>query len=339
MSADVAAPARRDRGLGRTAAAAAARTWRRRGTVARLHEPVDRRLHGLLRLPAASRRVVPVVHALRPALAAALDRAGQLPLLLPGRPAGLARRSRTRRGSSAFGVPLQVLFALRHRHAARARAGTANGFFRTVFYLPALVPPVAAALGFVYLLNPATGPVNTRAGQVRDRAARCGSTTRRGRSRRWSCSALWGIGNTMIIFLAALLDVPRHLYEAAQLDGAGGLQRLRQVTLPAISAGPPVRRRHRRHRRRCSTSPRPTSRAASSAAASQRRRTRPIDLGYPRGLDAVLSAAALPAGLPLLQHGLRVGDGDRPAASSSFAVTAMIIRNSRRWVHYQAGMR
>ena len=36
---------------------------------------------------------------------------------------------------------------------------------------------------------------------------------------------LWGIGNAMIIFLAALLDVPRDLYEAAQLDGAGGLQR------------------------------------------------------------------------------------------------------------------
>ena len=41
----------------------------------------------------------------------------------------------------------------------RARLGV--GFFRTIFYLPALAPPVAATLGFVYLLNPATGPVNT----------------------------------------------------------------------------------------------------------------------------------------------------------------------------------
>ena len=46
---------------------------------------------------------------------------------------------------------------------------------------------------------------------------------------------LWGVGNTMIIFLAAVLDVPRHLYESADLDGAGALQRLRWVTLPTIS--------------------------------------------------------------------------------------------------------
>ena len=54
---------------------------------------------------------------------------------------------------------------------------------RTVFYLPALVPPVAATLGFVYILNPATGPVNT----ILDKlgiGGRSGSTTRPGRSRR-----------------------------------------------------------------------------------------------------------------------------------------------------------
>ena len=49
----------------------------------------------------------------------------------------------------AFGIALLL---------TRARAGV--GVFRTIFYLPALVPPVAATLGFVYLLNPATGPVN-----------------------------------------------------------------------------------------------------------------------------------------------------------------------------------
>ena len=58
-----------------------------------------------------------------------------------------------------FMVPLQVLFAFGVAMlVARARRGV--GFFRTVFYLPALAPPVAATLGFVYLLNPATGPVN-----------------------------------------------------------------------------------------------------------------------------------------------------------------------------------
>ena len=56
-------------------------------------------------------------------------------------------------------VPLQVLFAFGvATMLVRARRGA--GFFRTVFYLPALAPPVAATLAFVYILNPATGPVN-----------------------------------------------------------------------------------------------------------------------------------------------------------------------------------
>ncbi len=42
-----------------------------------------------------------------------------------------------------------------------ARIKSGAGVFRTIFYLPALAPPVAATLGFVYILNPATGPVNT----------------------------------------------------------------------------------------------------------------------------------------------------------------------------------
>ena len=47
--------------------------------------------------------------------------------------------------------------------------------------------------------------------------------------------ALWGIGDLMIIFVAALLDVPTELYEAASLDGAGAWQQFRNVTLPSIS--------------------------------------------------------------------------------------------------------
>jgi multiple sugar transport system permease protein len=47
--------------------------------------------------------------------------------------------------------------------------------------------------------------------------------------------ALWGVGDAMIIFLAGLLDVPRQLYEAADIEGANGRQRFRYVTLPMIS--------------------------------------------------------------------------------------------------------
>jgi multiple sugar transport system permease protein len=133
----------------------------------------------------------------------------------------------------AIMVPLQVVFAIGVAMALqRARRGV--GFFRTVFYLPTLAPPVAATLGFVFLLNPATGPVNTILGDLGIEGPLWFN------SPSWSkpalvLLALWGIGNTMIIFLAALLDVPRHLYESAELDGAGALNRFRWVTLPSIS--------------------------------------------------------------------------------------------------------
>ncbi|GGQ20754.1 carbohydrate ABC transporter permease [Streptomyces roseolilacinus] len=108
------------------------------------------------------------------------------------------------------------------------------GVFRTLFYLPYLAPPVAATLAFVFLLNPGTGPVNSllegaglpAPGWFNDPD--------------WSKPALtalavWGVGDLMVIFMAALLDVPRERYEAAELDGASAWQRLRYVTLPAIS--------------------------------------------------------------------------------------------------------
>ena len=146
----------------------------------------------------------------------------------------------------AFAVPLQVIFAFGVAGmVVRAKAGV--GFFRTVFYLPTLAPPVAATLGFVYILNPATGPVNTMLGWF-------GITGPLWfESPAWAKPSLvllglWGVGNVMIIFLAALLDVPRHLYESAQLDGAGALAAAALGHPAGGQPGAPVRRRHRRHR-------------------------------------------------------------------------------------------
>jgi multiple sugar transport system permease protein len=130
-------------------------------------------------------------------------------------------------------VPLQLLFAFGvATMLTRARRGI--GIWRTIFYLPALAPPVAATIGFVYLLNPATGPVNTLLAKIGIHGPLWFD------SPAWSKPSLtllgmWGIGNTMLIFLAALVDVPRHLLESAELDGAGWWSRLRWVTLPSIS--------------------------------------------------------------------------------------------------------
>jgi len=108
------------------------------------------------------------------------------------------------------------------------------GFFRTAFYLPYLAPPVAATMAFAFLLNPGTGPVNHLLGELG--LPQPGWFT----DPSWSKPALtmlavWGIGDLMVIFMAALLDVPTEQYEAAELDGAGSFQRFRYVTLPNIS--------------------------------------------------------------------------------------------------------
>jgi multiple sugar transport system permease protein len=107
------------------------------------------------------------------------------------------------------------------------------GFFRTIFYLPALAPPVAATIAFVYLLKPGTGPVNAFLAKIGIEGPLWFN------SPEWSKPSLvllglWGIGDLMIIFLAAVLGVPVSLYEAAALDGANAWHRFRYVTLPTI---------------------------------------------------------------------------------------------------------
>ncbi|MEV7563623.1 carbohydrate ABC transporter permease [Streptomyces tanashiensis] len=111
---------------------------------------------------------------------------------------------------------------------------TGAGVFRTLFYLPYLAPPVAATLAFVFLLNPGTGPVNALLEAVGIPSPSWFNDAD------WAKPALtvlavWGVGDLMVIFMAALLDVPKEQYEAAELDGASAWQRFRYITLPNIS--------------------------------------------------------------------------------------------------------
>jgi multiple sugar transport system permease protein len=130
-------------------------------------------------------------------------------------------------------VSLRVLFGI-GIGLLITKIKTGPGVFRTLFYLPYLAPPVAATMAFVFLLNPGTGPANTilegmglpAPGWFNDPAWSKPSLT---------ILALWGIGDLMVIFMAALLDVPKEQYEAAELDGARAWHRFRYVTLPNIS--------------------------------------------------------------------------------------------------------
>lgn len=108
-----------------------------------------------------------------------------------------------------------------------------KSFYRVSFFMPTMVPAVAGALAFVFLLS-ANGPVNSILRGVHlpqplwfqdPHWSKPGLVT----------LGLWGVGSTMIIFLAAMLDVPRHLYEAADIEGANAWDKLRHITLPMIS--------------------------------------------------------------------------------------------------------
>jgi multiple sugar transport system permease protein len=233
-------------------------------------------------------------------------------------------------------VPLQVLFAFGVA-TMLARAKTGIGFFRTVFYLPALVPPVAATLGFVYILNPATGPVNTILEKLgidgplwfNDPAWAKPSLTLLG---------IWGIGNTMVIFLAAILDVPQHLSESAQLDGAGPFRRMRWVTLPTISPvilfsvviGVIAAMQYFTQAY--------VAAAVAAGQASQAGSVSTLELGYPEGSTMFYPILLYYNGFRFFQMGYASAMA-MLMLGVAFLLTLLILGQSRRWVHYQGAAR
>ncbi|MEZ4615798.1 MAG: sugar ABC transporter permease [Caldilineaceae bacterium] len=109
-------------------------------------------------------------------------------------------------------------------------------FYRTCFFLPHLTPVVAAAILWMWILQPDIGILNTFLDKLGIRGPNWLQSIR------WSMPALamialWtGIGgNKMLIFLAGLQAIPDSLYEAADMDGATGGQKFRHITLPMIS--------------------------------------------------------------------------------------------------------
>lgn len=138
---------------------------------------------------------------------------------------------------AGFSVPLGMVvslaLALLLNVDVRGRA-----FFRTLFYLPSIVPIVAGTMLWLWVFNGQYGILNWVLRPIvglwgASPPAWFGDPT-------WAKPALilmsvWGVGNAMVIYLAGLQDVPRELYESAAIDGANAWRRFWHVTLPMIS--------------------------------------------------------------------------------------------------------
>ncbi len=106
--------------------------------------------------------------------------------------------------------------------------------YRTVFFLPSIVPTVASSAIFLWMLNPQIGLVN---GLLKQFGVVGPAWLGDPKWALWSLifMGLWGVGNSMVIYLAGLKDIPTYLYEAAIVDGAGPFKRLVKITLPMLT--------------------------------------------------------------------------------------------------------
>jgi multiple sugar transport system permease protein len=110
-----------------------------------------------------------------------------------------------------------------------------RGIFRAIYYLPSLVPAVAGAMVWLWILNGRLGLLNQALAGLGIEHPPQWLTDPAWTKPSLALVSLWGCGNTVVIYLAALQGVPRSLLEAAMIDGASAWDRLIHVTLPAIS--------------------------------------------------------------------------------------------------------
>jgi len=120
------------------------------------------------------------------------------------------------------------------------------GIFRTIFYMPSVIGGVATMMMWLYIFDPDFGLLNTLLRSIYSTAVSWGLAGSGWEPPRWLMDpnwskpalivmSLWGAGGAMLIFLAALQNVPPQLYEAARIDGAQRRHLFRHVTLPQIS--------------------------------------------------------------------------------------------------------
>lgn len=130
-------------------------------------------------------------------------------------------------------VPLCIFVALVVATLLNRKLG-GRTVFRAIFFLPAVVPVAASTMIWVWVFDPLHGYLNKLLGFF-------GMPTINWLGNPdWTMASivimtLWGTGSTIVIFLAAMQDVPADLYEAAEIDGAGALAKFGRITVPSIA--------------------------------------------------------------------------------------------------------
>lgn len=134
---------------------------------------------------------------------------------------------------TAFGLFPHLAFALLMALLLNTNV-KGQALYRTIYFLPTLVPVVASSLLWMWLFNAQYGLINEILGSL-------GMVQPNWLvDADWTKPAIiimgfWGTGTTTVMYLAALQDVPKVYYEAAEMDGANYWQKFRHITLPAIS--------------------------------------------------------------------------------------------------------
>ena len=134
---------------------------------------------------------------------------------------------------AVFSLPLSLLTAL-FLAILLNEATKGVSFFRTTFYLPTIVSAVAAAVLWQWIFNPRFGPVN---GLLRLFGIEGPGWFSDPKFALWGLIIMssWSVGGQMLIFLAGLKGIPKILYEAAEIDGAGRPARFWNITIPMLS--------------------------------------------------------------------------------------------------------
>jgi multiple sugar transport system permease protein len=134
-----------------------------------------------------------------------------------------------------IGIPLGLVIPLLFAVLVNSKRLIGSNFFRTLFFMPTVIPVVAGTIIFGGVMNAQSGWINLLL-----KAIGIANPPRWFTDPTWAVPALnilgiWAVGNAMLILLASLQGVPTELYEAATVDGANAIVKFFNITVPMIS--------------------------------------------------------------------------------------------------------